>query len=44
MNDEYAFHKFITNMLCSTDAEIVYKYEVKRIFGFTSIVIKLINI
>jgi hypothetical protein len=44
MNDEYAFHKFVTSMHCSTDSEIVYKYEVKRIFRFTSIVIKLINI
>jgi len=40
MNDEYAFHRLVTNMHCSTDAEIVYKYEVKRIFGFTSTVIK----
>jgi hypothetical protein len=44
MNEEHAFHKLVTNMYCSTDTEIVYRYEVKRIFDFTSILIKLINI
>jgi hypothetical protein len=31
-------------MHCSTDVEIVYKSEVKKIFGFISNVIKLIII
>ena len=44
MNDEYAFHKFVTNTHCNTDEGIVYKYEVQRIFVFTSIVKKLIRI